>query len=168
MREYLETLTAIHSAHEQADGNKKAGIPIRRQPIETEHPIIRTHPVTGWKSLYVNPGFTRFIVGVPNAESDAILNFLYNHLATATDFTVRYKWEKDSVAIWDNRVVVHSATFDFKAYGGRRHGIRVTPHGERPFLDPNGKSREEELLRAQGVPIVKGLVKEKKVGGYND
>jgi len=167
MREYLEKLTAVHSAHEQADGARKAGNNVRREPIETEHPIIRTHPVTGWKSLYVNPGFTRYIVGIPKSESDAILQFLYNLYATGTDFSLRYKWENDSVAIWDNRIVVHSATYDFVSGGGRRHALRVTPHGERPHYDPNGKSREEEILRAKGVKIDKESVKQRSTG-YND
>jgi len=165
MREFLEKLTAVHSAHEQAEGSKRAGNPVRRDPIETEHPVVRTHPVTGWKSLYINAGFTRYIVGVPKAESDAILQFLFNHIATATDFTVRYKWEKDSVAIWDNRVVMHTATYDFVAGGGgRRHALRVTPHGERPYFDPNSKSREEEILKALGIPIDRNVFNDKSRG----
>lgn len=53
---YLEGLSALHSAVAQADGARAAGIPVRREPIETVHPVIRVHPATGWKSVYVNPG----------------------------------------------------------------------------------------------------------------
>jgi len=169
MREYLEQLTAMHSSDVQAEEFKRKGSTVRRDTVNTEHPIIRTHPVTGWKSLYVNPNFTRYIVGIPKAESDAILKFLYDHIATATDFSVRFKWKKDSVAIWDNRVVFHTAIYDFKAGGGRRHGLRVTPIGERPYLDPNGKSREEEILRAQGIKIERAVViKKENPVAYND
>jgi alpha-ketoglutarate-dependent taurine dioxygenase len=110
---YLEGLTALHSAVAQADGSRAAGLTVRREPIETVHPVVRVHPVTGWKSIYVNPGFTRRIVGVPKSESDAILKFLFAQLAKNPDFQVRFKWEPNSIAFWDNRVVTHSATFDF-------------------------------------------------------
>lgn len=56
MQQYLEGLSAVHSAVAQADGNRAAGLPVRRQEIETVHPLIRVHPATGWKSVYVNPG----------------------------------------------------------------------------------------------------------------
>jgi sulfonate dioxygenase len=56
LQTYLEGLSAVHSAVAQADGSRAAGVPVRREPIETVHPVIRVHPVTGWKSVYVNPG----------------------------------------------------------------------------------------------------------------
>ena len=55
-QKYLEGLTALHSAVAQADGARAAGLPVRRDPIETIHPVVRVHPVTGWKSVYVNHG----------------------------------------------------------------------------------------------------------------
>ena len=94
----------MHSAAAQAAGSRAAGLHVRRQEIETVHPIVRVHPVTGLKSIYVNPGFTRRIVGVPKAESDAILQFLFHQISENPDFQVRFRWEKDSIAIWDNRV----------------------------------------------------------------
>ena len=103
---YLEGLTAVHSAKAQADGSRAAGLHVRRQEVETVHPLVRVHPVTGWKSVYVNPGFTRRIVGVPKAESDAILSFLFHQISENPDFQVRFRWERDSIAIWDNRVSI--------------------------------------------------------------
>lgn len=94
----------MHSAGAQAAGARAAGTHVRRTEIDTVHPVVRVHPVTGWKSVYVNPGFTRRIVGVPKAESDAVLAFLFNQISENHDFQVRFRWEKDSVAIWDNRV----------------------------------------------------------------
>ncbi|KAG6369682.1 hypothetical protein JVT61DRAFT_14107 [Boletus reticuloceps] len=130
MQTYLEGLTALHSAVAQADGSRGAGLHVRREPVETVHPVVRVHPVTGWKSVYVNPGFTRRILGVPKAESDTILNFLFQQISSNVDFQVRFRWERNSIAFWDNRIVTHTATFDF--WPQRRHALRATPHGERP------------------------------------
>lgn len=163
LQQYLEGLTAIHSAHEQASDNRRLGRPVRREPIETVHPIIRTHPVTGYKSVFVNPGFTRSIVGIPKGESDAILKYLFELVATAQDATVRYKWREGDVAMWDNRVSSHSATYGF--YPERRHGVRVTTHGEIPVFDAAGKSQQAEMDAAIGlVRNIDGT----KGGNYND
>ncbi|KAJ3348021.1 hypothetical protein HDU83_001614 [Entophlyctis luteolus] len=134
----VEGLTAVHSAVEQYESSKKRGGPTRREPVETEHPVVRTHPVTGKKALFVNPIFTRYIVGLRAKESDAILNFLYDHIANGIDFQVRYRWEANTVAIWDNRQTVHSANFDYILHGKGpqyRNALRVTPQGERPYLE---------------------------------
>ncbi|KAH9998848.1 alpha-ketoglutarate-dependent sulfonate dioxygenase [Russula compacta] len=171
---YLEGLSAVHSAVAQADGARAAGIPVRREPIETVHPVIRVHPATGWKSVYVNPGFTRRIVGVPKAESDAILAFLFAQISQNYDFQVRFKWEPNDVAIWDNRVVTHSATFDF--WPATRHALRATPHGERPIsvadyertTGKRARDRQAELWEQQGIvpPEQKEVLT--KLRGYND
>ena len=65
---------------------------------------MRQHPVTGEKALYVNPGFTRRIVGLPKAESDAVLRLLFAQLSENPDFQVRFRWTPNALAIWDNRV----------------------------------------------------------------
>jgi sulfonate dioxygenase len=80
-QKYLEGLTAVHSGVAQADGSRAAGLTVRREPVESVHPVVRVHPATGWKSVYVNPGFTRRIVGVPKAESDYILQFLFRQVS---------------------------------------------------------------------------------------
>ncbi|CAN6620628.1 alpha-ketoglutarate-dependent sulfonate dioxygenase [Trichomonascus vanleenenianus] len=149
LRQYLEGLTALHSAHEQANDSLKFGNPVRRDPILTEHPLVRTHPVTGYKSVFVNPGFTRVIKGIPKGESDLILNYLFTLIATSQEHTVRLNWKKNDVALWDNRVTFHSATYGF--YPHRRHAVRVTVTGEAPYYDPNGKSQQEALDEAIGL-----------------
>lgn len=75
---------------------------------------------------------TRDIVGLKKEESDAILKFLYDHLAYGADFQARVKWEEGTVVVWDNRVTQHSALIDWKN-GQRRHLGRITPQAERPF-----------------------------------
>jgi len=172
---YLEGLSAVHSAVAQADGNRAAGLPVRRQEIETIHPVVRVHPVTGWKSVYVNPGFTRRIVGVPKAESDVILNFLFRQIGENPDFQVRFKWEVNSIAFWDNRIVTHSATFDF--WPATRHALRATPHGEKPTsveeyehqTGKEAKDRQLEIWKQQGIKVeINQKPKTAKTRGYND
>ncbi|ORE01888.1 TauD-domain-containing protein [Rhizopus microsporus var. microsporus] len=144
LQKLLEGLQAVHSGQDQVDFANRAGHTVRRSHWTAVHPIIRTHPVTGWKALYVQPGFTRSIVGLSKRESDAILRLLFDHVASGADFQVRFKWEENSVAVWDNRVTSHNAIFDYLD-DGRRHGWRLTPLAEKPFYDPNSKSRAQDL-----------------------
>ena len=95
-----------------------------------QHPIVRTHPVTGRKCLFVNRGFTKRIEGLRKHESEALLELLIRHCETP-EFQCRFRWEKHSVAFWDNRCAMHRATFDY--YPHLRHGHRVTIKGDRPF-----------------------------------
>lgn len=66
----------------------------------TKHPIVRQHPVTGEKALYVNPGFTRRIVGFKDEESEYLLKFLFDHIAKAADYHVRAPYEPGTVVVW--------------------------------------------------------------------
>ncbi|KAF5309507.1 hypothetical protein D9619_012347 [Psilocybe cf. subviscida] len=127
----LEGLRALHSAVPQAEFSRKRNGPIRREPVETEHPLVRVHPATGEKALYVNQGFTKSIVGFRQEESDYLLKFLFDHLAKGSDFQIRARYEPGTVVVWDNRVTAHSATPD---YGPefRRHAVRLTPQAEVP------------------------------------
>ena len=93
------------------------------------HPVVRTHPETGRRSLFVNPGFTSHIVELERAESDALLAFLHHH-AVRPEFTVRYHWTTGDVGFWDNRSTQHSVVGDF---GSERRVIqRVTLRGDEP------------------------------------
>ncbi|KAI9840108.1 MAG: hypothetical protein M1837_001912 [Sclerophora amabilis] len=130
-RERLHGLQALHSGHDQAEASRSRGGIVRREPTTSVHPIVRTHPATGEKALYVNPQFTRSIVGYKREESDALLKFLYDHIAYGADFQARVKWAEKSVVVWDNRVTMHSAIIDWTT-GARRHLARVTPQAEKP------------------------------------
>ncbi|KAG5337110.1 hypothetical protein C0989_010751, partial [Termitomyces sp. Mn162] len=118
--------------------------------------------------------FTRRIIGVPKAESDAILSFLFHQISDNTDFHVRFKWEPNSVAIWDNRVVTHSATFDF--WPATRHALRATPHGEKPtsvadYERETGKqARDRQLViwEQQGIKVEQNPIGASTRRGYND
>ncbi|GLB41334.1 putative alpha-ketoglutarate-dependent taurine dioxygenase [Lyophyllum shimeji] len=128
----LEGLRAVHSAVPQAEHSRKRGGPVRREPIETEHPVVRVHPATGEKALYVNQGFTKRIVGFKTEESEYLLKFLFDHIAKGADFQIRATYQPGTVVVWDNRVTAHSATPDFdKSF--RRHAVRLTPQAEVPI-----------------------------------
>jgi taurine dioxygenase len=130
MRTYLEGLTALHDGEPVYRGlYANLGVADRPSYPSAEHPVVRTHPVTGRRALYVNRGFTRHIVGIPRDESDAILAYLYTHMENPL-FQCRFRWQPESVAFWDNRCTQHRALWDYWPH--TRSGHRVTIQGERP------------------------------------
>ncbi|MHB1925499.1 MAG: TauD/TfdA dioxygenase family protein [Acidimicrobiales bacterium] len=129
IRQFLTPLKAVHSGDLYRNLYEAAGA--EKKFPESEHPVVRTHPVTGRKVLYVNSGFTRRIVGLGSRESRAILDMLFDHIAYSVKGQVRFRWEPNSVALWDNRCVQHHASWDY--FPDTRHGYRVTTVGERPY-----------------------------------
>ncbi len=117
MRDFCEGLTALHDADPHGHSERTA-----------IHPVVRVHPETGRKSLFVNEHFTRRIVELSHQESDALLAFLVRW-ATSPRFTVRYRWTVGTIAIWDNRCTQHHVLDDFE---GDRLIQRVTVMGDRP------------------------------------
>ena len=132
MKRFLEPLTAMHEGEHVYRGRYGVNDAGRVFP-KAEHPVIRTHPVSGRKALFVNGGFTTRITQLRRAESDAVLRFLYHHVETP-EFHCRFRWRVNSVAFWDNRCVQHHAMWDY--YPQRRHGNRVTIRGDKPFFRP--------------------------------
>jgi taurine dioxygenase len=129
MQRFLEPLTAMHEGEHVYRGRYGVKDEGRVFP-KAEHPVIRTHPVSGRKALFVNRGFTTRIVGLKKAESAAVLDFLFRHVETP-ELHCRFRWQPRSVAFWDNRAVQHHAMWDY--YPQRRHGHRVTIKGDAPF-----------------------------------
>jgi len=135
---FLRTLSAVHSGIAQAAYGRSAqqGGVLRREPVENIHPVVRKHPVTGEEALFVNWQLTTHIVGLKKEESDNLLNFLNDEVAKAIDVQIRVKWQPNTVVIWDNRTMVHSAIVDYTDYinkGERRHGVRLASRAERPI-----------------------------------
>jgi taurine dioxygenase len=129
MKAYLEGLIAVHDGEDAYRGTYKNGQEKAVYP-RAEHPVIRTHPVTGKKALYVNRGFTRRILGLPRDESAAVLQYLYGHAENPL-FQCRFRWQPNSVAFWDNRCVQHRAMWDYWPH--TRSGFRVTVAGDKPY-----------------------------------
>lgn len=134
-REFLSGLHVIHSSVEQAENSKIQGGIQRREPTGHIHPLVRYHPVLKKKTLFVNLSFSRRIVELKKPESDLLLNFLYNLVNNSLDLQLRAYWEPNTVTIWDNRRVHHSAVIDWEE-PVNRHAFRITPQGERPIEAP--------------------------------
>ncbi len=126
MKAYLDGLTATHDARRVFG---RIAPPDTVFPMSS-HPVIRTHPVSERKAIFVNKQFTAAIDNLPAAESKAVLEFLYAHLQRP-EFQCRFRWEPNSIAFWDNRSVQHSAIWDY--FPETRSGYRVTLAGTRPF-----------------------------------
>ncbi len=127
MKAYLEGLTAIHDA----DHVYRPLFPdIDRKYPCSIHPVVRTHPVTGRKLLFVNASYVIRIVELPKDESDAVLAFLFAHVKNP-NFQVRFRWTRHAIAFWDNRCTQHMVTWDY--FPQVRSGFRVTVAGDKPF-----------------------------------
>jgi len=141
-RKIIDGRQAIYvSAHTYLDRkNPNAG----PQRIERIHPLVRVHPATGWKSLFVNRAMTKSIVGLDKEESDLILNYLYHVYESNVDIQVRFKWTPRTSALWDNRITIHNASWDYEG-SEPRHGTRVTSLAEKPYFVADAPTRREAL-----------------------
>ena len=130
---YLETLTAVHTweisgwteylLHKDASGEQLREARAKYPPAE--HPVVRTHPVTGKKILYVNSTFTSHIKGLPRTQSDALLTQLFE-LARVPEFQARLRWAPGTLAVWDNRSTQHYAVGDYFPAHRKLHRITIT------------------------------------------
>jgi taurine dioxygenase len=135
MRRLLEPLRAVNSSAKadvtktREDRLKDSARDDARKVYEAEHPVVRTHPETGRRALYVNTGHTTRFAGMTEEESAGLLGFLYQH-QVRPEFTCRFSWAPGSIAFWDNRCVLHNPVNDY--HGHRRIMHRVTLAGDRP------------------------------------
>ncbi|KAB5576212.1 hypothetical protein GE09DRAFT_1094991 [Coniochaeta sp. 2T2.1] len=160
LRSFLDTLTGYYAQpgfNDAADRNgfklysAERGAPENvGEVLEAIHPVIRTNPVTGWKSVFAVGHHVKRINGLSEAESKHFLNWFVQLIVENHDLQVRFKWKApNDVAIWDNRSVYHTATTDylFEQGLGERKGSRAVSLGEKPYIDPQSSSRREALLR---------------------
>jgi taurine dioxygenase len=138
MKALIEDLRAVHDythAYETVFSKLPNRPPITKaqkaQVPPVDHPIVRTHPETGRKALFVNPGFTCGIVGMTEQESQAILDFLFAH-ATRPEFMYRHVWRQRDVVLWDNRCLMHRAVANYDM-DEARHMHRSTIAGDAPY-----------------------------------
>ena len=139
IQEKIKNKKAIHSSlgaeffidnYKYMEGNEKRNY----DSYSNEHPIVRTHPETGKKILYVNWTYTKQIIGLDKEESDQILKEIFEHQARL-DLTCRFNWTENAVAIWDNRSVIHYAIADFfpgRGLGYERIMDRIAIEGDHP------------------------------------
>jgi alpha-ketoglutarate-dependent taurine dioxygenase len=143
IRDLIVTLHAVHenTLPPNAPGNKN-GIKnaFESTPYRSVHPVVRVHPETGERALYVNVNFTRRIVELSRLESEMLLNFLYKHIANPA-FTTRFRWEPNSIAFWDNRGAAHLAPGDLGHLDFDRVMHRITLAGDIP-VGPDGLRSE--------------------------
>jgi alpha-ketoglutarate-dependent taurine dioxygenase len=136
LRTLVDGLTAVHDGTRsfgkllQAVGKGEWDGETFTELVSVEHPVVRTHPETGRRNLFVNPGFTVRIKELTVRESDALLQYLYQHMTTP-EYVVRYRWEEGDLGFWDNRTTMHYAVGDY----GDAHRViqRVTLRGDRPY-----------------------------------
>lgn len=131
-KERIDGLVALHDYTRAFGAGKPPEVQekMRAKHPTSEHPVVRTHPETGRKTVYVNAGFTCGIAGMDDAESRPLLDTLYR-LATIPDVQCRFRWRPGSVAFWDNRATQHCVSNDFLPE--RRVMERVTVVGDRPY-----------------------------------
>lgn len=130
---YLETLTALHTWEVSGWpgyllGKDASGVMLQEARAKyppVTHPVVRVHPITGKKILYVNPTFTTHIHGLPRVQSDALLAQLFA-LISVPEYQARFRWEAQSLAVWDNRSTQHYAVADFYPQHRKLHRITFT------------------------------------------
>ena len=136
MKLFLEKQKAVNISGKgkvtktRSDVMKHSSVGLKSDELEAIHPVVRTHPETKKKSLYINEAHTTNFVGMTVEESTPILEFLFKH-QIKSEFTCRFKWKKGSVSIWDNRCSIHNPINDY--HGSRRLMHRITFQGDKPF-----------------------------------
>ena len=149
-RTFVDTLKGIHRFEPPAGAkmNSNYDESIRRRVMESEHPIVRIHPESGERILFVSPSFLKSISGLTPRESGQILELLWEHI-TRPEYTVRFKWEPGDIAMWDNRSTAHLAPTDIFESNYDRQLYRVTLVGDVP-VGTDGKQSNS----LQGQPIL--------------
>ena len=135
MKGMLDSMNAMHSAERNYGSgeyftdaeNKSVAMGIENSHAGDRrfaHPVVRTHPITGRKSLFVNPVYTISFENMTEDESAPLLNFLHAH-ATRPEFTCRFRWTEGAMALWDNRCTQHNALNDYHGHTRVMHRISI-------------------------------------------
>lgn len=149
VRRFVDGLRGVHrfAPPAGATGTSAFASAVEQHVLVSEHPLVRVHPETGERALYVSPGFLKHIVGVTPRESQALLELLWEHV-TRPEFTVRFKWEAGSIAFWDNRTTAHLAPTDIFDLDFDRQLYRTTLVGDVP-VGPDGRAS----VSIEGSPV---------------
>lgn len=154
MRRYLDGMEAEHSFAQgfrhsllEAGGAERLAAAVEQNPPR-RHPVVVSHPETGRRALYVNRLFTTRLIGPGEAESDAVLGFLYSQLELP-DYSCRFRWRRDSIAFWDNRCTLHRPVNDY--WPAYRRMERITIAGEAPRARASALPDEDEVVGAGAI-----------------
>lgn len=149
MQRFVDGLRGVHRFGDERGNqmSREYENRVRQTYYETEHPLVRVHPETGERVLFVSPGFLQSISGLAPRESEALLDLLWEHMVRP-EFTVRFRWEPGSIAFWDNRATAHLAPRDIFDTDFERQFYRVTLLGDVPR---GVDGRESTAL--EGAPI---------------
>ncbi|KAI1463970.1 TauD-domain-containing protein [Daldinia caldariorum] len=165
LRGFLDTLTAYYAQPAFNEAAERNNFKIYSAPrgapenvgevLEAVHPVVRTNPVTGWKSVFAVGHHVKHIHGLSEAESRGFLDWFVQLIVENHDLQVRFRWQQpNDLAIWDNRSVYHAATPDYLNQGlGERTGSRAVSLGEKPYFDPQSKSRREALAAEAATAV---------------
>jgi taurine dioxygenase len=150
MRSFVDGLRGVHrfAPPPGVDETPEYRELMRKRTLVSEHPIVRVHPETGERALFVSPSFLKSVVGLSARESQVLLEFLWEHIVRP-EFTVRFRWLPGSVAFWDNRATAHLAPRDIFDSDFERQFYRVTLVGDVP-VGVDGKPS----TALEGEPIV--------------
>ncbi|RZF27317.1 TauD/TfdA family dioxygenase [Paraburkholderia sp. UYCP14C] len=149
LRKFVDALRGVHrfAPPQGARGTEASASAVEQHALVSEHPLVRVHPETGERALYVSPGFLKQIAGVTPRESQVLLELLWEHV-TRPEFTVRFRWEAGSVAFWDNRTTAHLAPTDIFDLDFDRQLYRTTLVGDVP-VGPDGRPS----VSLEGSPV---------------
>ncbi|KAH8818004.1 putative alpha-ketoglutarate-dependent taurine dioxygenase [Hyaloscypha sp. PMI_1271] len=163
VQKFLESLTATYAQPKFNEAAEKNGFKIYAEPrgapenvgeqLVAVHPVVRTNPVTGWKSIFALGHHVQHINDLTEGESKGLLDWFLRLVVDNHDLQVRHRWQNpNDLAIWDNRSVYHAATPDYLDLDlGERTGQRAVSLGERPYFDPESTGRGEALAKAKEV-----------------
>ncbi|MCJ1285742.1 hypothetical protein MMC26_005083 [Xylographa opegraphella] len=149
-QDMIRNLKAAHTSEKMIGFARANGGLVRKDPVTSIHPLVRVHPVTGERSIFLNAEFVTGIVGLKDQESDMMLKFLTDHICMGHDFQARVQWEKDSVVMMDGRNTLHTATVDYDSTVQARHIFRLASMTEKPI--PVG-GEGDSVLRSNGYKI---------------
>ncbi|KAF6797643.1 Alpha-ketoglutarate-dependent sulfonate dioxygenase 4 [Colletotrichum sojae] len=133
---FLDKLDVVHTSARMISHARAAGGLVRKDPVETVHPLVRVHPVTGERCLFLNGEFVTGIVGLKDAEREMLMDFLMRHMVSGHDFQARVSWSPRTIVIFDNRSCLHSAIVDYidEDFNAQpRHIFRLCAMAEKPI-----------------------------------